>query len=92
MFDRCIRPLIKIELRDGPKFVAFDRTDLDEAIDDYKQLVGIHRKKQEDKLCLGVPPRDSTSIPKLSVGVAIKPIKGVGITYVYKDALKKRRY
>ena len=39
-FESRIRPNLPVELRDGSKFVAFDRIDLDSAIDDYKLQVG----------------------------------------------------
>ncbi len=39
-FESRIRPNLPVELRDGSKFVAFDRNDLDSAIDDYKTRVG----------------------------------------------------
>lgn len=39
-FESRIRPNLPVEIRDGSKFVAFDRSDLDSAIDDYKTRVG----------------------------------------------------
>jgi hypothetical protein len=39
-FESRIRPNLPVELRDGNKFVAFDRFDLDSAIDEYKVQVG----------------------------------------------------
>ncbi|WP_262964334.1 hypothetical protein [Methylobacter psychrophilus] len=39
-FDSRIRPNLPVELRDGSKFVAFDRIDLDFAIEGYKDRVG----------------------------------------------------
>ena len=49
-FNSRIRPLIAIEIVDGSKFLAFDRLDLDDAIDEYKRLYGNPKDNQNNEI------------------------------------------
>lgn len=40
LFNSSIRPLIEVEIQYGQNFVAYDRRDLDEAIDEFKRQYG----------------------------------------------------
>lgn len=92
MFDQRIRPLIKNEIRDGPKFVAYDKKDLDEAIDEYiesrKTLDQTEEKNawQKESVQLGF-----NMIKAPSNGVSIKESRGEGCESVYRQALKKKQ-
>lgn len=102
-FDQQIRPLIEIEIQDGPGFVAFDRYDLDAAIDQYKQLNGVSKSNQQNKSEIQTPLKMKeikscksntgaySSTKKRGNGASIKESKTTEESVSdYRQALKKR--
>lgn len=101
MFDKRIRPLIDIELQDGPGYVAFDRYDLDAAIDLFKQMNGKAKDDQQNKIEIQPKPKeikackpnavDYSSTKSRASGVSTKESKATEESISdYRQALKKK--
>lgn len=98
MFDKKIRPLIDTEIHDGPKYVAFDISDLNAALDEYKTN---HAVSKVNPSKLNKPSQEIIVCPqKLKVFNTTKePVNGVSTKEskateesgsVYKRALKSK--
>lgn len=101
MFNETIRPLIDIEIHCGSKFLAYDRYDLDSAIDLFKQLNGKAKDDQQNKIEIQPKPKeikackpnavDYSSTKSRASGVSTKESKAMEESVsVFRQALKQK--
>ena len=92
LFDKNIRPLVDIEIHDGPKYVAFDRVDLDAAIDVFILSHGKSRSTNKEIPKCQKEYQDYNMIKSRRSGASTKESKVTEDSEnVYEQALKRKQ-